>query len=281
MHSCSASESRRCRPLLGTFVEITVPGGTASIDEPAIHAAFETIESLQRRLNVHDPDSELSRLNRFAARHPVSVSAPLADVLGKALELSETSRGAFDPTVGSLLASWTLRPAWLKRPARGDWRDVAVLPDQRVVFHRPVALDLGGIAKGYAVDAAVDELVRRGVRAGIVNAGGDLRVFGEESIPVHVRHPRSPGRFVHLLELKSGAIATSSPCFTEQTVRGRRVSHLVHGRSRRPILGPVSVSVLAPACWLADALTKVVLGAGAAADESLARYGAQAQVLSA
>jgi thiamine biosynthesis lipoprotein len=119
------------------------------------------------------------------------------------------------------------------------------------------------------------------VHSGIVNAGGDLRVFGRRPVAVHLRHPSVPHLLAGRLEISDDALATSSPCFTERQQRGRTVSHLVNSRERSAVTGRISVSVRAPECWLADALTKVVLnGPATAAQTLLARHGAQAIVLS-
>src|SRR4029078_3507060 len=92
----------------------------------------------------------------------------------------------------------------------------------------PLSLDLGGLAKGFAVDRAVEALQLDGVSSAVVNAGGDVRVFGARSSTIHVRHPSCPQTLAHTIQLHRAALATSSPCFTERVWRGRRVSHLLH-----------------------------------------------------
>jgi thiamine biosynthesis lipoprotein len=148
-----------------------------------------------------------------------------------------------------------------------------------VRFLRPLALDLGGIAKGFAVDSAIDILRQEDVTAAVVNAGGDLRVFGAKPSTIHLRHPSCPQTFAHTIHLRQSALATSSPCFTQRHWHGHQVSHLVDPIRRKAITGPVSVSVRACQCWLADALTKVVLSAPDRAQALLAKYQAEAYVL--
>jgi thiamine biosynthesis lipoprotein len=143
-----------------------------------------------------------------------------------------------------------------------------------VCFLQPLALDLGGIAKGFAVDAAIQVLQRRGAVSAIVNTGGDLRVFGACPAVVHLRHPSAPQVLARRLELSGGALATSSPCFTERRWHGRPVSHLVNPRNSAAVTGSIAVSVRAAECWLADALTKVVLNAPETAEAVLRRHGA-------
>jgi thiamine biosynthesis lipoprotein len=281
MTSCSKNEIRRCRPLLGTFVEIIAFGMEEAKSRTAINAAFAAVEKIQTLMSAHDPASELSLLNREAASRSVSVSAQTFEVLGRAGKLARESGGAFDITVAPTLAEWGLLPANLRRQDQGSWRDVLLLRGRQVCFRRPLALDLGGIAKGFAVDRAIESLQAHGVKAACVNAGGDLRVFGELPSTIHLRHPARPQRFTRTITLRESALATSSPCFTERRWQKQRVSHLVNPLSHQAITGAVSVTVCAGECWLADALTKVVLNAPSRAQELLAKYEAEAFVLTA
>jgi FAD:protein FMN transferase len=281
MPSHSDIEVRRCRPLLGTFVEIVATGPSAETLHAAADAAFTVIEDVQRSMSAHDPQSELSKVNRDAALAPVRVDEDLFQVLGRAASLSEASEGAFDVTVGSVLAKWGMRPRELRRRRAGTWRDIVLGPNRTVAFKRPLALDLGGIAKGYAVDAAFDELQRRGVRRALVNAGGDLRAIGRRGFKVHLRHPADPRRLAHEVNLRNAALATSSPCFTEKRWRGQTVSHLAAPGGYGALTGPVSATVRAPECWLADALAKIVLLAPDRAARILELFAADAIVLAA
>lgn len=140
----------------------------------------------------------------------------------------------------------------------------------RVRATAPIDIDLGGIAKGYAVDCAVNALRRAGARAGLVNAGGDLRVFGTGAwTPVRVRHPGDPAVAAPLFELQDAAVATSGDYFCDG-------GNLIDHRARRTRRYAGSVSVVAPSCMLADALTKIVVLAPARAPALLASYGAHA-----
>lgn len=276
MISCSKSEVRRCRPLLGTFVEITANGASNAATQAGVNAAFAVIEQMQKRFSVHDSTSELSQLNRVADQSAITVSAEMFKLLRRAQRLAKESKGAFDCAIAPTLACWGLRPAHLKRKRPGKWRDVQLLPGRKVRYLCPLALDLGGIAKGYAVDKAIEVLRKRGVNSAIVNAGGDLRAFGPRASTIHLRHPANPQNFAHTIHLKRGALATSSPCFTSRKRGKGTVSHLVDTRRGKAITGYVSVTVRARECWLADALTKVVLNAPRCAETLLAKYRAEA-----
>jgi thiamine biosynthesis lipoprotein len=280
MTSCSReSEVQRCRPLLGTFVEITASGADAAVLPRAVHIAFGAVERVQRLMSAQDPQSELSRLNGEAARREVPVSTETFAILERGLALAAESDGAFDFTIAPLLAGWGLLPDALRRPGRGDWRDVRLLARHRVFFARPLAIDLGGIAKGFAVDLAVKVLRDNGAISGVVNAGGDLRAFGADARRVHLRHPGSGAVLSRCIELRNGALATSSPCFNQVRCRGRTFSHLVNPHTKQTITGARGVTVRAAECWLADALTKVVLVDPARALRVLAQHQAEAFLL--
>jgi thiamine biosynthesis lipoprotein len=277
--SSPATEVRRARPLLGTLVEIQA---AAALPAARLHAAldhaFAAVERVQALMSFHDPASELSRLNREAAQGAVAVDAQTREVLAAALALSRLSEGAFDICVGAPLRRWGYLPEGEGGAAPGaDWRDIELLADGRVRFQRPLCLDLGGIAKGYAVDRAVAALREAGVERGLVNAGGDLRGFGPAPWKIALRHPLSPAHSVHALELCEEALATSANTFSRRVLGAGEVSPLLDPRSGRPWLGAASVSVRAADCLHADALTKVVLfAAPEVAERVLAAHGAHA-----
>ena len=282
MKVCSKeTEVRRCRPLLGTFVEITARGLPSARLHTAIDTAFAAIERVQARMSFHVETSDITRLNRLAVRRAVTVDEWTFTVLADACRIAQLSGGAFDITVAPTLVSWGLlpRPPGRRWNRAASWEDIELLPNNRVRFRRALAVDLGGIAKGFAVDQAVAALQTAGAQAGLVNAGGDLRVFGEVARKIHIRHPAHPGLLLPYFNLRDEAVATSSPGFSRHPWRGRIVSHLVHAATRTPHLAPVSVSVRAPRCALADALTKVVLAAEPLAEPVLAAFGAHALVL--
>jgi thiamine biosynthesis lipoprotein len=256
----NTSELRRARPLLGTLVEIRA---AAPWPAPRLHAAldaaFAAVERVQGLMSFHDAASELSMLNREAWRRSMPVSAETWDVLAEALELSRLSGGAFDISVAPSLEAWGYLPAAAAPVVPGaDWNDIELLPGERVRYTRPLRIDLGGIAKGHAVDRAIEVLRRAGVDSAVVNAGGDLRVFGAAQ-PVHLRHPLDPVASGHELQLRDEALATSAAYFSRRRIDALEVSPLLDPRSRSPYVGTGSVSVCAPDCRSADALTKVVL----------------------
>jgi thiamine biosynthesis lipoprotein len=269
-------ESRRCRPLLGTFIEIRVSADDEREAERAIARAFDAAAEVHRLMSFHEAESELSLLNREARRCDVAVHPWTFEVLAFAQLLARTTRGAFDVTIGAQLVEWEYLPWTESGPTGGDYRSVELLDRCRVRFHDNLLIDLGGIAKGFAVDKAVDALKAEGIVSGLVNAGGDMRAFGSADQSVFVRSPDESALLTYLLTLKNAALATSAPTPSAKSVGGRRVSALVSGRAREPLLQPVSVSVKAPTCMAADALTKVVLAADCESAPILRSMGALA-----
>jgi thiamine biosynthesis lipoprotein len=258
----SRSSIKRCRPLLGTFVEISI-----SDDRPEhlLHGladiAFGRIARVQSLMSFHDSSSELSRLNACGHLHPLPVNEWTREVIAEAVRLGEASEGVFDITVAPELVKWGLLPkrvAGEEHPA-GTYRDIDLHADGRISFGKPLLLDLGGIAKGFAVDKAAEFLIEAGITEAVINAGGDLRFIG--SLPSHValRDPRAPRERVIQTEVTAPAMATSAAYFANRRHHSRKVSHILHPRTRKPMCSNVSVSVFAQSCMDADALTKVVL----------------------
>ncbi len=275
--------TRRARPYLGTIVEIAVEDPASGVPaQKAISEAFLAVDKVQRLMSYHDPFSELSRVNSSAHVAPVQVSPWTYAVLRTAQRLAAESGGAFDVTIAPRLAAWGYLP---RVPANGrdemraTWRDVELRPGRLVAFRRPLHMDLGGIAKGFAVDRAVEALRKAGVPAGVVNAGGDLRAFGDREFPVQIRHPREPGAAGHGFTLRNAAVATSATYFSRKQWRKCWVCPLVDGATRLPCEDEFSVSVHAPTALLADALTKIVVARREDAAPILQRHRASALLL--
>jgi thiamine biosynthesis lipoprotein len=245
---------RRLRPLLGTYVEIAARGLAELELERAISEAFAAVELVHRLMSVHAIDSDVSRINRTAWQHPVDVHPWTAQTLRWALHLHRLTDGLFDCAIGHELGRCGVVAGYgFGEAERGSLGDLEVSRTNTVRLARRIAIDLGGIAKGYAVDRAVAALRRAGVRSAVVNAGGDLRVMGDKAEPIYIRDPggAGPARYAGLLG--NGAIATSS------------AGALIRTRDRSLMTDADTYSVIAPRCVVADALTKVVAQIGAMA----------------
>ena len=284
MNLCLKNEIRRCRPLLGTFVEVTVDHHDAGQAQRAIDAAFAAIERVGHLMSFHDPQSEVSRLNRLAAHQNVFISCETYEVLRCAKELHERTEGIFDITVASELLDRGLLPnhAFLSgyKNYCGRTSDIELLPDGLVHFLRPLCIDLGGIAKGFAVDQAVEALEHNGIQNGLVNAGGDMHCFGVQEHPVLIRPPAVSAEFIFWPTLlKNAAMATSS--VRTDSVFSKNLASAGHVKmpSGDFLKEVKTATVFAQKCLLADALTKVVLlGSADASARVLAFYRTKALV---
>ncbi|MEO7934424.1 MAG: FAD:protein FMN transferase [Chthoniobacterales bacterium] len=265
-------EHRRARPLLGTFVEINARGTCA---EEAVEAAFAEIEKVHRLMSFHDPASDVSHFNATPVGKKIRLHPWTHRVLRLAAQLSEDSGGVFDITVAPALAALGFLPPTPRHS--GSWRDLHLHSDGTGMKTQPLTIDLGGIAKGFAVDVAVRKLMRfPGIAAGLVNAGGDLRAFGNEPWPVAIRHASDPGQRAAIIQLQNAAVATSAGYYRSRQHDGTRITALIHGISRQPLSADGSVSVIAPTAAVADALTKVI--ALGASPRILRKYRAQSYV---
>lgn len=225
---------RRMRPLMGTLciIECAAPSGAPTNDvESAVQAAYEHMRLVDDLMHPQR-GIDLSRINQSAGR-TLEVHALTWRVLQLAKQIHESSNGVFDPCLPS---------------CEGTMSHVELLPDNRVICHMPVSMDMGGIAKGFAVDCAIDVLQRAGCRSGLVNAGGDIRVFGETQIMHIAGNPQS-------IELCDQALAVSEYHHADHPAEHRGYYHRDSGTS--PIY--MRVAVMAETAAIADALTKCAM----------------------
>ena len=252
---------------MGTFVEVAIDEMLAVLDERAIDeamtAAFAAIDRVAASMSFHDASSDLSRLNAEASTSRVRIDPWTYDVLVQARRLYEASDGLFDCTVGADLVDRGLLPRHHRSVKSSDatFADVELLEDHHVAYRRPLCLDLGGIAKGYAVDRAIDALRLHGIGSAVVNAGGDLRVLGDRPMAIHVRDLDGQ-RFIDAGTLADGAFATSCAVDARRSPRAASSSQassaIIDPRERRVVIDRTLVSIIAPTCVLADGLTKVL-----------------------
>ena len=236
---------RRAQPLLGTLVEIGVrmPGGAG---QGAVDAAFAAVREVQGCLSRFEADSDVARFHALGQAEHLVLRPAALPVFAAAQALREASDGAFDISLGT---------------APFGWRCAG---DRLHKLDDAVRLDLGGIGKGYAVDRAVRSLLDHGCAAGWVNAGGDLRAFGDIELPLQLRDETSGG-VRPFAALRDGAFATSrfGPGSRSQLTTDAGAVH-------------AHVSVAAPLCLWADALTKLVALKRDTSHPLLARCGARA-----
>jgi thiamine biosynthesis lipoprotein len=239
------STVKRLRISLGTFVAVEATSTSAAAAEAAVEAAFAALTQIGHRLHPHSADSELARINNAPLQTGIAVHPSTCDLFKLAQRLNTLTHGVFDPCLPS-------------RPGR--LRDIEMSNGQ-LFCHAPVALDFGGFAKGYAVDCAIEALASHGCTAGLVNAGGDLRVFGVRTEPILLR---GAGGELTQIELSDAALAVSDADSQRHPAEHQGYyirscgSDAADARHGDPPL-PRYAAVIAKEAVVADALTKCVL----------------------
>ncbi|OEY68102.1 thiamine biosynthesis protein ApbE [Marinobacter sp. X15-166B] len=238
-------------------------------------AVFAVFEDIDQRMSRYRETSELSAVNRQAAEAPVPLSESLFAVFQAAQRVSAQSQGAFDISFGSVGYLYDYRNR--QQPTDTDvalqlqhinYRDIVLDETNRTVFYSKPGLrvDLGGIAKGYAVDLGVEVLKSHGVRHARLSAGGDMRLLGDKRgnpWVVGVRDPRSEARNAVVLPLADLAISTSGDYeryFIDEA--GNRVHHILSPQTGRPVQGIQSVTILGSDAITTDGLSTAVFVLG-------------------
>ena len=268
--------------IMGTAIRVEAWADDEAQGEAAVDAVIAEMHRIDAAMSPHRPTSELSRINAEAGRRAVPLSEEMAALLQRALSFSALSDGAFDLTYAAVGQLYDYRAGRRPDDAAREaacravgWRHLHLDPVARTVrFGRPgMSIDLGGFAKGHAVDNGIALLRRHGIAHGLVAAGGDSHVLGDRRgrpWSVAVRDPRRAGGIVAVLPLVDCAVSTSGDYerFFEDE-RGVRHHHLLDPRTGRSPDAVRSVTVLAPDGLTSEALSKTVFVLGPAAGLAL------------
>ncbi|MEO0019049.1 MAG: FAD:protein FMN transferase [candidate division WOR-3 bacterium] len=252
--------------VFGSYVRIKVIGESKEGLDKAVDKALQEMGRLDSLWSLFSDKSEVVRLNRNKKGF---VSEETRDLLKRAHDFGERTGGVFDITVEPLLRVWGFYDGNYQVPEsaviaglleRVDCRGV-VVKGESVVLGNNVNIDLGGIAVGYAVDRVVELLQASGVKQGLIDAGGDIRVFGNRDWRVGVQHPRKQG-VVKVLQLRERAVSTSGDYEQFFEREGKRFCHIIDPRTGYPAQSCAAVTVIAPNALEADvyATTLFVLG---------------------
>lgn len=270
---------------LGTVVEITAIGDKKEEIQQAIDRAFREVERIDSLMSCFKEDSEVSFLNREGSSRSVKVSHDTFLVIEESLLLSELSHGAFDITIAPLLCLWNSTGETGQLPGKEELKEAQslvnyrnILLDEKLLTVRfkkqGTKIDLGGIAKGYAVDKAVGILKRQGINRAIVNAGGDLYLLGrpprKEYWEIGIKHPREEKALLGIIKASDEAIATSGNYENFFVIEGKRYGHLFSPVKGTPSAEALSVTVLAKSALLADGLATAIFIMGPKAGLKLA-----------
>jgi thiamine biosynthesis lipoprotein len=274
--------------IMGTNIEVDIWADNQQQADKGLAAVLKTMQDLDQLMSSYIDTSELSRLNREAqSGQAVKVSPALFSVLLEAQRISELSEGAFDITSGVLTKAYDFKQqALLDR--RSDVMLERLVPDRAILtaktalvdYHQlelnatastarylqvGMLLDVGGIAKGFAVDQAVAQLSLLGIKHARVTAGGDTRLLGDyrgRDWHVGIKHPRNPEKLAMALPLSKVAVSTSGDYERYFFSGGKRYHHILDPKSGQPVSGVVSATVLADQSVVADGLSTAVFVLG-------------------
>jgi len=267
------------RVSMGCLYSVVVYGSDLARLREAAAAALDEVDRIDRLMSNYKNDSELSRVNREAAKAPVKVDPELFDFIAECLRYSRESEGAFDITVGPLMKAWGFFRGEGRMPGEAELaearsrvgyrRVILNQKDGTIFFDRAgVELDLGGIAKGYAVDRAVAVLKRCGVTIALLSAGGSTIYAlgappGKPAWEIEVQDPVERDKIATRVRLKDRALSVSGSYEKFFELNGERYSHVMDPRTGRPVQGVLSVAVVTDDGTSGDALDNVfyVLGA--------------------
>lgn len=269
-HDLKAEPYVKTWPVMSTLAEVKFFGPRAEA-EKAGKIVTDTFAEVERTCNIFNPDSELSKLNASASKTPFKCSPLLWDVLTYSRQINALSDGAFDITVKPLMALWGFHRKRLELP---DEREIAatlknvglgkvVFNDRaRTVFFTRdgMSFDLGGIAKGFAVDQAVARVLKESaIRSGLVNLAGNMRALpvpppGRPSYTIGVRNPLHKEAVCGTIQFMS-SIATSGDYERYVLINGRKFTHTMDLRTGRPVEGMIAVTIVTPLATLADGLS--------------------------
>lgn len=266
---------------MGSPCELHLHGPDAAETRRVAESVIADVQRLERRYSRYRDDSLTSAINRVAAvAGRCEVDAETAALLDYADTCYRESDGSFDITSGVLRRAWTFENACAPEPEA-----IAALLDRvgwdRVVWKRPVLsfgrpgmeIDFGGIGKEYAADRAAALCLDAGIRNGLINLGGDVRVIGPlpdgDPWRIGIRDPERPETLLGGVLMTGGALATSGDYARFLRIEGRRYGHILDPRTGWPVLGLVSVSVIAASCLVAGSLSTIAMLKGRAGIEWL------------
>jgi len=273
---------KQTRMIMGTFAEVSLYSNNEKTAGNAIEEALNEMERMDRIMSNYKNDSELSQVNKKAAKSPVPCHAELLDVIEQSQYYSELSGGAFDITVSPIVALWGFfREKGHVPPDKEIEKVLPAVSYKNIVINKSndtkkpativfkntqTQIDLGAIGKGYAVDKALEIIRKFGINNGCINLGGNIYVLGtppgKNAWKIGVQHPRNVNEILGYLELKNEATATSGDYERFFEFNGKRYSHIINPQTGRPVSGTIATTIVAPTGTMVDALSTSVFVLG-------------------
>jgi len=269
---------RRVLKLMGNRFEFTVVADNETAGQKAIDLAIEEVSRIEELFSTFKDTSQTSLINQYAGVRPVRVDEEVIGLIQRAVKISDITQGAFDITYGSIDKSlWNFDVNMTSLPDfESALQSVSLINYQNVIIdkvnstvmlkHEGMRIGFGGIGKGYAADRAKQLLQNLGIKAGIVNAAGDLTTWGMQSHDrpwtIGIADPNQSELPFSSLNISNMAIATSGNYEKFATIDGRKYSHTIDPKTGLPVSGIKSVTIISPSAELADALATPVVVMG-------------------
>lgn len=262
------------REMMGTFVQVTVAARNPQQAQAYFDAVFAEMDKVKHLMNDRDPNSEISQLAQTAHLSPVAISPELFEVISASVEYSKLSDGAFDITIGPETQLWRQMQKTHQQPspealaaarAKVGYEKLTLDPEKKTVRFavEGMKLDVGAIAKGYAVDYAIESLKQQGAVSAMVDLGGNVRCFGRGISKsgdwiIGVQDPRKSDGLLLKLRINDMAVATSGDYERYAEVNGQKHSHILNPKTSESVKELASVTIIAPTAMQTDAFSTIV-----------------------
>jgi len=268
---------RRTLKLMGTRFDISVVANDSLKAENYINSAIQEISRIERLISSWDKNSQTSLINKNAGIKPVKVDTELFNLIKRSLSISKLTDGAFDISYASMDKIWKFDGSMKVMPSEKEikasvekvgYQNIILNEEDQTVYlkFKGMKIGFGAIGKGYAADKAKELLISKGVKAGIMNASGDMNTWGKQPNgdfwKVAITNPLNKKNAFGLLPIQNGAVVTSGNYEKYQIFNGKRYSHIIDPRTGFPTNGIISVTVFAPKAELADALATSIFVMG-------------------
>jgi thiamine biosynthesis lipoprotein len=249
--------------MLGTFVELWIEEDRyinpeqMAFNQEIGNVVYQQMEKVQTLMSSHDTSSEIAQLNRLSKTAPgivCSVHPWTYEVFMIAQKIYRETGGLFDCGIGQYSPTCHRLGDQNQQYGLGS---IDLLESNQIRLNRPVQIDLGGIAKGYAVDRGIEVLKNFEIKTALINAGGDLRMIGDIEQSIYLKESLYGDAYIYMGKLTDGAVATSSTRFGRDNKKGG-MSYLIHPKTGECIEDDLSYSVVASTCVVADCLTKAL-----------------------
>lgn len=252
---------------------------SGELEQRAMKAAYAQVAAVDTTCNIYNPESEISKLNATAYNKPFKCSDLLWNVLMKSKKFYELSDGAFDISAGPLMKLWGFHRKRKSLPSQREIDKAKKLVGlNKVIFNEKdqsvkftvdgIKFDLGGIAKGYAVDLAVEAAEKSGIKSGLINLAGNAYCFpepppGKKVYVIGVRHPKNKTALCGAVDLLDQSVATSGDYERYVVINGQKYAHIMNPATGKPVQKMLSVTVVTPSATDSDALSTSIFIKGA------------------